>query len=318
MKSMVNCKRLSLALGVLLYFFTQYGWAQGCSDAGFCTMGALRPSQGYHKRKALKLRALEISQYRGSTTLTPIVYATTFDFSFSLGEKNNIQAKLPYQWTRSGTLGISDGWGDIHLSFTRALYTADRFTIQGTLGTKIPTSGSTIAIDGRDLPMYYQTSLGSFDLIAGASYVSKEWLIAFGYQQALTENDNTFWHGDWLDYPNQNYIRQYDPANQLKRGTDIMLRVERNFHFSRFVFHVGMLPIYRITQDEIFQEETQQRVKVDNTTGLALTATGGANYHINARSAIKLLLGIKITDRDVNPDGLTRHDVQSISYLYRF
>jgi hypothetical protein len=47
------------------------------------------------------------------------------------------------------------------------------------------------------------------------------------------------------------YVRKYAKANQLKRGIDVMLRIERNFRFSRLNFSVGLLPIYRITNDEI-------------------------------------------------------------------
>ncbi|MFN8890139.1 MAG: hypothetical protein ACK5WF_21960 [Cyclobacteriaceae bacterium] len=44
-------------------------YSQGCSDAGFCTMGAMKPDQPYNKKIQLKLRSMEVSFYRGTTTL---------------------------------------------------------------------------------------------------------------------------------------------------------------------------------------------------------------------------------------------------------
>jgi hypothetical protein len=96
-----------------------------------------------------------------------------------------------------------------------------------------------------------------------------------------------------------------------------MLRVERNFRFSRLNFTVGILPIYRITKDEI-ELGNGKRVKPDGTTGLAMSGILTTGYNFNVRSGVKLLIGHKIVQRDFNPDGLTRELVSSISYTYRF
>src|SRR5690242_4332390 len=65
--------------------------AQGCSDAGFCTMGALKPDQPYNKRIAIRLRSMEISFYRGTTTLTPVIYVATADLNFGINDKTSFQ-----------------------------------------------------------------------------------------------------------------------------------------------------------------------------------------------------------------------------------
>jgi len=59
-------------------------------------------------------------------------------------------------------------------------------------------------------------------------------------------------------------------------------------------------------------------VKLDNTTGVALSGIVTAGYSFSTRTAIKILYGQRILHREVNPDGLTREMVTSISYLYRF
>lgn len=301
----------------ILYTFT--GYSQGCSDAGFCTMGAMKPDQNYNKRLPLKLRTLGVSYYQGKSTLTPVIRSVTFDLDFKIDTKSSLQVKLPYQWVQ-GSLGNTTGLSDISLSFTRNVYSSYNFDINVTLGAKIPTNNSNLkdGDHGRALPMYYQTSLGSYDVVFGASLISKNWLFAVGYQQALNRNKNTFDWDEWKDYPFPSYIRKYAIANNLKRGTDIMLRVERNFRFSRFNFNVGALPIYRITQDEVFTSIKGRRVKVEKTTGLAFSVLTGVGYAFNVNSSVKLIYGYKITDREINPDGLTRDNVLNFSYLLNF
>ena len=81
----------------LLFLATTFVFSQGCSDAGFCTMGAMRPDQAYSKKINFKLRAIELSQYRGKSTLTPVIHVTNLDFTFAINEKNSFQLKFPYQ-----------------------------------------------------------------------------------------------------------------------------------------------------------------------------------------------------------------------------
>lgn len=333
--------RKALLLVIAISLSTTYSFSQGCSDAGFCSMGAMRPSQVYNKKLNFKLRELEVGYYKGETHVTATINAATLDFVFGLNDDLSMQVKVPYMWV-NGTLGETSSLGDISLSLTKNIKSTEDYHINATFGGKIPTNSSDLDDSNTDfttdsiraqLPMYYQTSLGSFDLVAGASYISKNWMFSTGIQVALTENENDFRWGQWENYPDPlrnperqnapNYVTEYDLANDLKRGTDIMLRAERAFHFSKWDIRVGLLPIFRITKDEVLDirpgSDTEgQRIKVDGTTGMALTGIGNVAYHFNTTQSVKLLYGLKITDRDINPDGLTRDNVVSISYVYRF
>src|SRR6187549_2008643 len=91
-------------------------FSQGCSDAGFCTMGAMKPDQPFNKKIQLRLRSIEISFYRGTTpkNVTPVIYVATADFNFSLNSKTSFQLKLPYQAVH-GQLANTSSLGDISL-----------------------------------------------------------------------------------------------------------------------------------------------------------------------------------------------------------
>lgn len=309
---------------ILLFWGFQQANAQGCSDAGFCTMGAMKPDQNYSKRIAIKLRSVELNYYKGTSLLTPVIHAMTVDFTLGINDYSSFQVKLPYQWI-TGNLGDNAGLGDISLSYTRLLKATDDWNINGTLGAKIPTNDANATVNnentgGMDSPihMYYQTSLGSYDAIAGVSAISNEWLFATGIQIALTENNNQFAWSGFPNYPDQEYLEKYNRGPELKRGIDVMLRVERNWRFTNFNFSLGALPIWRITKDESIIPGTNERAKLDGTTGMALSVLASFGYHFDVNNSVKIIQGIKITDRDFNPDGLTRNDVLSISYIYKF
>ncbi|HEX5168455.1 MAG TPA: hypothetical protein VFW11_04735 [Cyclobacteriaceae bacterium] len=311
-------KPVPICLAFLILIVSRnFVFAQGCSDAGFCTMGAMKPDQPYNKKIEFKLRTMEISFYRGTTTLTPIIYSATADFNFSINNKTSFQVKVPYQAV-TGRLADTKGLGDISLCLTRTVFSSERFDINFSVGTKLPTNQSDKDVNGLPLPMYYQTSLGSYDFIAGLSLISPKWLFATGVQHAFNENGNQFLWTAWINGPEDiAYVQKYANAKELKRGTDIMMRVERNFRFSRLNFTIGLLPIYRITKDEI-TDGTGNRVKPAGTTGMALSAIVTTGYNFNVQSGIKLLIGHKITQRDENPDGLTRELVITLGYYYRF
>jgi hypothetical protein len=313
-------------LFLLSLFFSQIGiaFSQGCSDAGFCTMGAMRPDQSYNKRIDFRLRSIEYNFYRGKSTTTAIIYAHTVEINASLGERNTIQFKLPYMHI-AGNLGQNQGLGDISISATRALKSTPKFTLAGTVGTKIPTnkSNQTIAnaftnFEEKQLPMYYQTSLGTYDAIAGFSLINRKWLLAAGVQVALSRNANQFTWNDWRFYPSRSYLEKHHVGRNLRRGSDAMIRIERNFRFTNFNFSLGALPIYRFHPDEVDFPEIEQRVRLNKTTGLALSVLGSFGYQFSVRNGIKIIFGYKITDRKNNPDGLTRDNVISYSYIYRF
>ncbi len=322
-----------LHLFFLLLFFTNFNiaYSQGCSDAGFCTMGAMKPDQRFNKKSAIRLRSIELSQYYGLTKFQDHIFATNLDINIGLSAKSTLQFKMPYQYV-SGPLANTQGIGDISVSFTQGLLSKENLQISATIGAKIPTNNAnkTTKINNIELPlpMYYQTSLGTYDIVIGGSVITKKWLFGLGVQHVvINQNENNFLWGAWRTNAPEMRSKSdpYPVSKNLARGTDIMLRVERNFRFSNYNFNIGLLPIYRLNKDIVtsFDPILQKQVRgeVNDTDGLAISGLIGGGYNFSVNTGIKLMLGFKILDyisRPKNPDGLSRDFVATFGYEFRF
>ena len=308
--------------GAFAFLMVQLSLGQGCSDAGFCTMGALRPDQPYQQRGNLKLRSLQFTQYMGITRFQDLIHVSNLEFNISLPKEIELQAKLPYQFI-NGPLGSNNSLSDISLGLTRPITRQEKFAILASVGTKLPTNKADVSRDGAHLPMYYQTSLGTIDFIAGISFKTKKWLFATGYQQQVVDlNENDFSWAPWKQHGLFDIAQRYKPSKDLKRGKDVMFRIERNFNYSKFNFYVGLLDVWRLTPDEFTSPKTGETEKVEDTVetskGHAVTLLTGFGYNLSTRSSIKLLFGQRLIKRDFNPDGLSREQVFTVGYLYKF
>ena len=302
---------------LLIFCSISFSYGQGCSDAGFCTMGALRPDQAFNRRVQFRLRSVEFSQYLGKTRFKDFVHVSTLEATLGINDANAIHVKLPFQFVQ-GPLGTHGGLGDLSLSYTRTLVVKDDWQVQASVGTKVPLRQPNLVHEsGLPLPMYYQPTLGTVDLIAGVSFISKEWLVATGVQHALNPNSSDFLWAPWEGHPLRDVILTYPQSNQVRRGTDVMLRVQYTLRLGNKYMFVGALPIYRLAEDQIVNP-AGDLVSIAGSDGLALTGLLGGGYRFNTRSGIKGLLGMALVQRLKNPDGLSRKYVFSVGYEYRF
>ncbi len=299
--------------------------AQGCSDAGFCTMGAMRPNQKFSDKLNFKIRTIEYTSYAGVTDfkfnnskIYDYFLSQIIDANIGISNKSTIQIKLPINTTIGNITNVT-GLSDLSLSGTTNIMSNRKWSLNTTLGFKIPLGQpNRSSSDGKPLPMYYQPTLGTYDVIAGLSISSTKWLIATGFQSPLTHNENKFTWAPWNKTSDSAKINVYPRSNALKRGYDIMLRIERNFRFSKWNTYIGLLPIYRLKKDEFLNPKSNKYETVEGSNGLAMTLLIGGGYKITIHSCIKILVGTRVVKRKNNADGLSRLAVTSISYEYTF
>lgn len=288
--------------------------AQGCSDSGFCTMGALRPDQPYSERVKIKLHSIEITQHLGTTKYGDWIHASFVDANFTIGKKNSFQLRAPAYMVIEGNMPTVRGWGDTYLSLTRQIISTDRLQVSGTIGGKIYTTATRI---DNAMPMYHQTTQGSNDLMLGVSLMSKKWMVAIGYQRPLNATRNAFHPTQFAGTKMEEMVKKFAPSVGLLRGDDIAVRVERNFRLARWNFFVGALNLIRVTADQTLDSDGKLQ-PVNETQGLASNLLAGVGYQFNIHNGIRLLMAGKLTERAQNPDGLSRNFVAQLAYVVRF
>ncbi len=306
--------RLILIISLLLIFFSSnIVSAQGCSDAGFCSVGSPHPSvMDTFYRHQLKAT---ISYGAGEQGVSILQFIP--EWQWRISKAGSIQLKVPYVYS-NGNLGSNSGIGDATLAFTGEILNRNDVKVNGSIGIKAPT-GSTDADNVNNssyaLPMPYQTGLGTTDLILGSSVSFFNWNAGIGFQGVLkNENKNTFAHFRYINGPDAD---KYFESNKLNRGNDVLIRIERIFASAKWTFTPGVLAIYRLMEDEITNAE-EKIVAVMGSDGLTLNITGMVNYAISNKVSSTLILGAPLIVRENRPDGLTRSFVCNLGIQYNF
>lgn len=222
--------------------------------------------------------------------------------NFKLGKKKIFaQVKLPHTFI-NGNLGQVNGVGDVTLSMTYIFDKKIR-NLSLTVGVKIPTNDANIQKDNLPLPMVYQTSLGSTDLLIGAKYSYKKWDISAGYQHSFNSNKNGYLHLSGIaDSTNYN---GYFESNMLRRADDGIFRINRNFFSKKINVSTSVLFIYHMADDSYTNKEGN-RDKIKNSQGLTLNLNLAGMIPVSKKMDVVFIFASPVVIREARPDGLTR------------
>ena len=310
--------------GIVLLFLaptiTSYDLqAQGCSDAGFCTIGSFKHeimmNTGIEHPKTSRHR-LSFSAPIGVGDESVFVFTPGIQYDFFASKRWSFQSKITANYA-SGNLGSAFGFGDIYLSASHVFPHKKEWYVQALLGIKIPLHKSDLEENGMPLPMQYQSSLGTFDLIAGATFSNNDWQLSAAIQQPLSGiNQNHFLPAYW-DKPE---AAEYPPTNDLKRKGDVLFRVGKNFRLSEsLVINAGLLNIVHLGKDEYIDANiSNEPIAIDGSEGLTVNLTAALWWQVSPKLRIGCTAGAPLAARDVRPDGLTRKFVAAPEINWSF
>lgn len=278
--------------------------AQGCSDAGFCTLSSFK-----HESTKNKL----VSQKQRLTLITPVgvgdenvfVFSPALQYDIDITKSFALQGKITGNYA-SGNLGSVSGLGDIFITGAYAFPHKTNWQFQVTGGVKIPLNQSNLKVDGKPLPMQYQSSLGTFDIIAGLTVNNSQWQFSTAVQLPLTKyNLNGFLPIYW---PAQPEAAKYPPSLDFRRVADILLRAGHNFKLGQaLTANVGLLGIYHLGEDKYSDANVSNNpIPIKGSSGLTLNFTTGIWWQTNSAIKLGLTAGTPFVVRDIRPDGLTR------------
>ncbi|MGO4707949.1 hypothetical protein AB4Y90_02300 [Chryseobacterium sp. 2TAF14] len=282
--------------------------AQGCSDAGFCTVNSLKP---HNANDSVSLKnQLKIGFSVGQADHNISAYSQYLEYNRQINSKLGVSAKAT-SILQTGNEVSAFGLSDIYLNSN---YRLDK-NIMFTLGTKIPlTNGNTLK-NGNALPMDYQSSLGTFDLIIGIGYQIKKLQLVAALQQPLTQNKNQFVAES---YPANSVFRNFQTTKDFKRSGDILLRASYPIRISNnFQLTPGLLNIYHLSNDKFTNLNGSQQ-QIEGSEGLTINGNLFLDYKLNESNALQLSIGAPFLIRDIRPDGLTRSFIANLEYSFRF
>jgi hypothetical protein len=282
--------------------------AQGCSDAGLCTIDALKPeAENFAEQPKNKLN---VGLSVGAADYNISAYGGYIGYKRFFGQRLSIDAKLTFLAQNGNEISVG-GPGDVFANINYQLSQA--FII--TAGAKIPLNKADRELDGLPLPMDYQSSLGTFDFLAGIRYNPNKWQMAFAVQIPLVQNENQFFPGF---YDPLSLLATIQATNGFERQPDVLFHISRSFELTdKLTLIPGLLPIYHLDED-LFTDIDGVKKSIPGSEGLTLNATLYLNYEISESGALEFNLGFPLVVREARPDGLTRSFVFGIAYSDSF
>lgn len=285
----------------MLLFNTFFAMSQGCSDAGFCTIDNLQISQ----TDSIYLKnTFKVGLNMGAADNDVSVFGSYLEYSRRLSKVVDVDLKLNFI-SQSGNSISSSAFSDLFLVSNYKINTKTKVTF----GLKIPLTDGNLKENGFSLPMDYQPSLGTLDLIVGVSRSVGKFSFVFAYQQPLTQNKNQFFAPIGSDFIT---------TNDFKRAADVLFRASYLYKIDdKFSLSPSLLPIYHLQNDK-FTDALNVERDIEDSSGLTLNFNAYLNYKLNATSALELSLGSPLVVRKQRPDGLTRSFVANLEYKILF
>jgi len=291
---------------ILSFINAPDAYTQGCSDAGFCSINGLKQNANVLNDSLVTDSSLFDNTIKaglsvGNTRYSVWIFNTYISYSRQVNNKMTAAIKLDGQY-RIGSLTQVIGLSDITLSLSYKIQKSFGVIIGG----KVPLSDANRKYTGNVMPMAYQTSLGTYDAIAGAHYVYKNFFIALGWQQPIIQNSNTFFDGIISE---KALGASYLETNSYKRAGDVLLRLSYNHKpktsMKKFLFTYSLLPIFHLKNDQ-YTDEFNNIIEIKDSRGLTLNNHIVANCKINRRTFFELSAGFPVIARKVRPEGLSQ------------
>ncbi|WP_298223514.1 hypothetical protein [Flavobacterium sp.] len=281
--------------------------AQGCSDAGICSVG-----NSFQDIEKAPKNSLEFGSIFGAGEADVKYFSPYVTYTRQWNAQFALSTKVTYSLA-SGNFGKRGQFGDAYL-IGNYLWKTKKTTKWSTLfGAKFPFTRSNLKINGYSLPLDYQASLGTFDLILGTNLNYKNWDFNAGLQLPVFNiNSNSYFkeYSGTDDFPSTNLFR---------RKPDALFRTTYTYqtHDKKWSFKPNVLFLYHLGEDS-FESIFGKRENIEGSDGLTINGNLIGAYHFNKNNALEFTVATPFVVRDIRPDGLTRSFTAGVIYKIRF
>lgn len=293
---------LIIAIGICSNSF-----AQGCSDAGICSIG-----NGFQTTDKELKNGIEIGSIFGAGEADVTYFSPYITYTRTINERLALSSKITYS-VANGSFGTRGAFGDAYLIGNYNWKPKTNTQWSSLVGLKIPFTSSNLKINEFSIPLDYQSSLGTFDLIAGLNLNYKKWDFNTAVQIPVFNNNKNSYFTEFAD------TDDFPSTNLFERKSDALFRTTYTLQTTnkRFTFKPNLLFIYHLGEDS-FENVFGTRETIKNSDGLTINGNIIGTYAINTKNSIELSLATPFVVREVRPDGLTRKFTTGIIYKVSF
>jgi hypothetical protein len=299
-------KNLLLAIGCFVIIGSTPVLAQGCSDAGICSIGNSFVNKGIGKN------LIEVGSIYGVGEADVTYLSPYITYSRELTEKWALSAKVTYS-VADGSFGTRGQFGDAYLISNYKFHKKEHTQWSTTAGFKFPFTSSNLKINGYSLPLDYQASLGTFDLIVGSNYNYRQWDFNLALQVPVFNNNKNSY---FAEYSGTN---DFPSTNLFVRKSDALFRTTYTYQHTnkKLTFKPNLLFLYHLGEDS-YETIFSKRENIKGSDGLTINGNLIASYQLNTKSSFELSLATPFVVRDIRPDGLTRAFTAGLIYKVMF
>ena len=281
--------------------------AQGCSDAGICSI-----NHGFQADEKQFKNTIEVAAIYSLGEADLKYFSPYVSYTKRFNDRYSFTSKVTFS-TANGSFGTRSQFGDAFLIGNYTFKEKNNKQWSTLLGWKFPFTASNLKINGYSLPMDYQSSLGTIDLFLGTNLHYMKWDFNGAVQIPIINlNKNSYFKefGGTDDFPS---------TNLFERKPDALLRATYSIKTQnqKFIFKPNILFIYHLGEDS-FENIVGVRENSVGSDGLTINGNLITTYNVNKQSSLELSLATPFIVRDVRPDGLTRSFVAGILYQYSF
>lgn len=280
-------------------------FSQGCSDAGFCSLGNITPHMDHFQNQS-KENMIRLGFSYGKSLHSLNVYNPYFEYTRIVNQNISFNTRINFMGHAGNDIQTGE-LGDVY--FTGDFKLAPKF--KTVVGFKIPLQKGNKIKRGITLPMDYQNTLGTLDFLWALQTNLNNIHLALGWQQPLTQNDNQFFTTDFVA------SEEFPTTNGFRRNPDVWMRFSYPIHKDRWSFIPNLLPIYHLGNDS-YVDEFGMRKSILGSKGLTLNADLQIDYKLCSNNIIGFNIAAPIVSRDAQPEGMGRKYVLTLDYRKSF
>ena len=297
----------SILFSLILIITTTLSFAQGCSDAGICSVG-----HAFDNAVKEKKNNIEVATIYGVGESDVTYFSPYVSYTRRVNERVALSTKVTFS-SASGSFGTRATFGDAYLVGNYQFAEKNNKQWSALVGWKFPFTSSNLKINDYSLPLDYQASLGTIDLFLGSNFKFKKWDFNAAVQiPVFNLNKNSYFkeYSGTDDFPS---------TNLFERQSDALFRTTYSIKTAnqKFTFKPNLLFIYHLGEDS-YENIFGEREKINGSDGLTINGNLITSYQINKDNSIELSLATPFVVRDIRPDGLTRSFVLGLQYKILF